>query len=303
MKAKVLFGMILVAGSLFWSCQKEEVLNLPEENLQLKSVPGQSVCQPEFIPLVTRQNTDVGSLVILNDSDFLYVTFVANDSYTISETHLWVGVNVDDVPQNGNDIPTPGKFPFRSTISADHSFTINLSDIYLKSEILEGKSVYLFAHTVLTNNETGETESAWSAGETFGTQRWGSYSVIQCCNPEENPSGCYPHLANCGNKMYGESLYYDNISGGDQDIYTDNGEIAGTIIYTNNKFYFNFYQDWMFNSLSTDPLVLINGYSEPGGDSTLLYSGDPEFNFGGSDTVSVSNFQYYKLELKIQYCQ
>ena len=302
MKTKVLFGMILVAGSLFWSCQKDEVLNLQEENLQLKSAPGQSVCPPEYISLTTRQNTEVGNLVISNDIDFLYVTFVANGSYTLSETHLWAGVNEEDVPKNGNDIPTPGRFPFHSAISTDHSFTINLPDIYLKSEVLEGKSVYLFAHAVLTNNETGETESAWSAGETFGTQRWGSYSVIQCCNPEENPSGCFSHTAKCGNMINGE-LYYDNTSGGDQNIYADNGEIAGTVIYTNDKFYFNFDQDWMFNDSSTDPLVLINGYSGPGGDLTFLYSGDPEFNFGGSDTVSVPYYPYYTLELKIQYCQ
>lgn len=302
MKAKVLFGMILAAGCIFWSCQKDEVLNLPEENLQLKSAPGQSVCQPEYISLTTRQNTDVGYLVIFNDIDFLYVTFVANDSYTISETHLWAGVNEEDVPKNGNDIPTPGRFPFHSAISTDHSFTINLSDIYLKSEILEGKPVYLFAHSVLTNNETKETESAWSAGETFETQRWGSYSVVQCCNPEGNPSGCYPHVANCGNMLNGE-LYYDNTSGGDQNIYADNGEIAGTLIYNNDKFYFNFDQDWMFTSLLSDPLVLIYGYLEPGGDSTLLYSDDPDSNFGGPDTVSVPYYPYYTLELKIQYCQ
>ncbi len=202
---------------------------------------------------------------------------------------------------NKNNIPIPGKFPYKDTGDKNFSFSIQLSKIGNTPELLNGTTIYIYAQAVITNNKTGKTESAWSAGETFGSQRWGMYSVYDCCITDDIPgSGCYAHVAYCGIK-FDNVFFYDNRKGGDQIIMADNGEVAGTVIYKNGKFHFNFTQDWSFTNLLPDPIVLIHGCYKPNTSETPLFSGDPEYN-QGPYTASVSYYPYYKLELNIQYC-
>lgn len=299
----VLF-IVFFAASIFLGCEKGDHLIVPDENIQLKSVPGmpgQPGCDPVYIPLIAAQNSNVGYLIVSNDAEVLNVKYDASDSHTISEVHLWAGTEIANVPMNKNKVPVPGKFPYHAAGLDTYSFTINLAEIYKYPEmLLEGKPIYLFAYAVLVNNETGEQEAAWSAGETFGSKRWGMYSEFQCCPPDGNPSGCFPHIANCGSNISGV-FYYDNRKAGDQLISADNGEVAGTVKYANGKFYFNFSQSWMFNSSADNP-VLINGYFEPDGEKTELYTGGPTLSYG-EITVPVSFYRFYELQLMIQYCR
>jgi len=312
MKTKLLITFILLISSMFWSCQDVILIDRMEEleaaetemiqeEMSLKSYPGQPNCGPKYVPLIAAQNINVGDLIISNTDEILKVKFLNDLDYPISSVHLWVGTEISQVPMNKNFIPVPGKFPYKDKGDNNFSFEIPLSDIDNKEDLLTNKPVYLFAHAIITNIKTGETESVWSAGETFGSQRWGMYSVYQCCNLDDIPgSGCYPYVAYCGSKFNNE-FFYDNRKGGDQIIMAENGEVAGTVIYKNGKFHFNFTQDWMFTDLLPDPVVVIHGCYAPNTTETQLFSGDPESN-QGPYTASVSYYPYYRLKLNIQYC-
>jgi len=313
MKTKLLIALILLTSNTFWSCQDVVLIDRMEEleavetemiqeEMSLKSAPGTPICTPKYIPLLAGQNLNVGNLKISNTNEVLKVKFVNDPYYSVSSAHLWVGTEISQVPMNKNDIPVPGKFPYKDTGDNNFSFEIPLSDIDNPEELLNNKPVYLFAHAIITNIKTGETESVWSAGETFGSQRWGMYSVYHCCIPDDIPgTRCDPYVANCGSKI-DNVFFYDNRKGGDQIIMAENGEVAGTVIYKNGKFYFNFTQDWMFTDLLSDPILVIHGCYKPNTTETELFSGDPESN-QGPDTASVSYYPYYKLELKVQYCR
>ena len=314
MKTKLLIAVILLTSSMFWSCQDVVLIDrvdeleaieteFVQEEMSLKSTEfiTDAVCIPKQIPLIAGQNSNVGSLIISNTADVLNVEFSANSSCTIKAIHLWVGINGEEVPMNKNKIPIPGKFPISGRNISKYCFKVKLADIDTNVDaLLNGKTIYLFAHAVVTNNVTGATESAWSQGKTFGTKRWGTYSVYACCDPQVVTAGCYPHMANCGNKFDGV-YFYDNTKGGSQKIVADNGEVAGTVVYTNGKFYFNFTQDWMFTNLLPDPVVLIHGCDNPTTNQTIVYSDKPEYN-QGPYTATVSYYPYYKLELNIQHC-
>ena len=305
MKTKVLIGMILVLGSVVWSCNDKESVLFVEEGIQLKSETFASSllpCDPEYIPLIAGQNADIGNLIVYNDFDILRVEFQANLSHTLSEVHLWIGTEISEVPVNKNNIPIVGKFPFHAKQTSDYSFTIDLSDIDEPEVLLDGKPIYLFAHAIVVDDVTGEVETAWSAGECLSSNRWNMYTTYSCCLKSGGTSGCYPHPAMCGRIIDGE-YFYDNKKAGDQIIYTENGKVAGTIIYDQGKFTFNFSQNWMFTGLLGDPIIDINGYYKPDGDATLLFSDAPPDKSYGPYTVSVSYYPYYKLKLNIQNCR
>ncbi len=292
--------LILLAG-IIWGCKKNEMPTVAEKNLMLKSG---TICETfdnfKEIPLLTGQNMQVGKLIVSNNDEYLSVKFVSDEPFTLSEVHLWVGTCPDDVPANKKGIPIPGKFDYKA--SDRNCFMIELSDIYQNPEMLLGgdETIYIFAHAEVANNEPSEKESAWSAGESFGTKHWSTYSSYKCVAVGR---GCFPNVAHCGSKIDGV-FYYNNKKGGDQIIYVDNGEVAGTVRYETGKFYFNFSQSWSFTDLfpASEPIIEIFGYYEPGYISTLLFADEPPENPGGPYSVSVSPYPYFKLNLKIQYC-
>lgn len=304
MKAKILVGMMLVVGSLFWSCQNEEILVLPEETLQLKSgMPGYvPICDPIAYDLIAGQNLVVGKMKVSNNANILNVEFEAKELLKFSEVQLWVGTNINNVPMNKNKIPLPGKFTYKAENLDEYCFSIQLSDIYeIPEMLLEGKPIFLFAHLKVKNINDDEYESAWSDGITLDSQRWGTYSEFSCCHPEGGGGGCFPHIAYGGIEIDGIK-YYDNMEKGRQIITADIGEIIGDVENDKGILKFNFDQDWMFTDLAS-PEVIITGYYSPGEDGIEIYSGAP---LSPTPPIfyycPVSYYNYYKIELNVQYC-
>ncbi len=310
MKAQIFVGILMVYGCLFCSCQNEEMLNVPEEMLseteemvQLKSATGSlSLCASTYIPLITGQNSVCGDLIIGNTIDMLNVSFVPNSSHTLLEVHLWIGTEMADIPINKSNIPVPGKFPYKGTGFPHFTFSIDLTDICEDpQELLEGKDLYVVAHTQLMNNDTGLEESAWSAGEQLSANGWSMCTSYKYCISYGGTSGCLPGVATCGMKIDDE-YYFNNKKGGDQIIYVQSGEVAGTVEYSDGKFHFNFSQNWMFTDLLDDPVIEIFGYDEPCSIGAELYSGPP-IPDSGPYAVDVPNYPYYQLELNVQQCR
>lgn len=303
MKRISFFLMSVLSLGLFLACQKDEVSEEASEMVFVKSssLELSSICNPVSYSLVTN-NGQVGYLELSNNETSIHVKYQANASMRISEVQLWVGVNKYDVPMNRNKVPIPGKFTYKVSEKKNYEFNIELASIYHIPEILlEGKPIYVFAHASLVNKESGKVESAWSEGYTFGTNRWGTYSVFSCCHPAGG-AGCFTHKAFGGMKI-NKDFYYDNIKKGKQNISADVGEIIGSVENDNGnlKFYFN--QDWMFTDLIT-PEIIITGYYNPDEEGHEIYSGPPlspkppvYYYYG-----QISPYNYYKIELQVQYC-
>ncbi len=306
---KRMFFLITIAtvitGSVLWGCKKDELLVLSgNEQVMLKSaaIAMEKECLPSVYPLVTRNNREIGHITVSNGGSILTVEFAGN-GLAVSEVQLWIGTDPSMVPKNNNDVPVPGKFPYKA--SDYTAFHVPLSELFepVPGGSYDGNEVYIFFHAEFEDSENKRNDkiSAWSEGTAFMTSRWGSYSTYTVCAP---PSGCFPSIAFGGDTFENEVYYYDNTGGGGgiQDIHTENGKVAGTVQYTSEALSFSFEQEWMFTDLLPAPLVLVYGYNDqPGTDPILVFEGEPTI-IQESVTVPVPYYNYYKIQLKLQEC-
>ncbi|MCX7028487.1 MAG: hypothetical protein NT061_13625 [Spirochaetes bacterium] len=65
----------------------------------------------EVFPLTAGQHIDAGTVSIWRDSAKLYVKYETNSSFTINQTHVWVGTSLTQVPVNNQGNLAPGQFP------------------------------------------------------------------------------------------------------------------------------------------------------------------------------------------------
>jgi len=104
--------------------------------------------EPDVFTLYAGQNIDVGNVEVWNDTVNLYVKYVADDPWCLTETHLHVATSLGVIPQkNGN--PIPGKFDYKDEHDcvADCTYTIPLAGPDVK--------LFIAAHAVVERTETG----------------------------------------------------------------------------------------------------------------------------------------------------
>lgn len=128
------------------------------------------------------QTIDVGNLTVTNDETNLYVTFNYENGWVAGQTHLYVG-SVDGLPVNGSGTPIPGHFPYATThdpMVTSYTYTIPLAGL--------GNCFIIAAHseTHLLDGDGNiiQSETGWSYGTEFNSNRWGWYSeyCVQTCD-------------------------------------------------------------------------------------------------------------------------
>lgn len=65
--------------------------------------------------LYAGQTIDSGDVIVWNDADHLYVKFVTEDGWELTETHLAVETKLADIPQTKTGNPKPGNFEYSTT--------------------------------------------------------------------------------------------------------------------------------------------------------------------------------------------
>lgn len=127
------------------------------------------ICEPPLCQtdLIAGQNWDspAGVVTVEDNGEHLYVTFETTSSWSLDDTHLYVGTVV----------PTkaaPGKFPYK----ARAEYIIPLSDFGVNC----GDTLYIAAHAVVSKE--GQQETAWadSYGISFG-KGWAMYFKYEVC--------------------------------------------------------------------------------------------------------------------------
>jgi hypothetical protein len=91
----------------------------------------------------TSKGTLVGSVTAKIMGSELHVEYDVNAPWVLTETHLWVGENLKDVPKNA----APGQFPFKKYVDYETKvhFVVDLSAL----GIAPGDPVYIAAHAVV----------------------------------------------------------------------------------------------------------------------------------------------------------
>lgn len=124
--------------------------------------------------LLSGQTIDAGELLVTNDKENLYVTYMTSDGWKIDETHLYVG-NLEGLPTNNSNTPEPGQFPMKGNHDGltTVTYTIPLSSLNRDCYIIAAHS----SVSKTGNGGSGSSETSWSDGTKFpNTTRWGYYS-------------------------------------------------------------------------------------------------------------------------------
>jgi len=106
-----------------------------------------------YFGIIAAQNYNIGTTIVWNDANNLYVGFELEDGWFATNSHL----NITDQLPTGNQIP--GQFPYKTVHNPPVSqYLYSVSHSY---EV--GKKIYTLLHISVTRN--GNSETAWAGGE------------------------------------------------------------------------------------------------------------------------------------------
>ncbi len=204
------------------------------------TMPGEDeVCGMDSVDLFAGQTIDVGSLIIANDEENLYVSYELVDGWLLKETHVHVGCSLDDFPLTKNGNPKVGNFAYQMVFDPymdTYALAIPLADIACFAEC--GDALIVGAHAaVVLLNDVGEEiqgETAWGDGPGFPGKNWFTYSEYETACCEEEP----PEPEECAEP-------------GDFRTQTQGG--WGTVCNGNNP---GCYRDANFGTVFPDGLIL-----------------------------------------------
>ena len=141
----------------------------------------QTACGDVF-PILAGQHHNIGNLsVVLGNNQDICVTYEIAGEWTLVEWHMWIGQEASTWPETRHGNPKIGQFPYGThkgdaTTATHATMCVELTDIYHVSPLqcTLGSSipdVVVAAHAVVRNEDTQNTETAWSVGDTITSPR------------------------------------------------------------------------------------------------------------------------------------
>lgn len=151
------------------------------------------VCVNNPYLLTAGQHINAGSLEVVNDGQFLYVTY--NTAGVFGNLHLWVGNDLLNVPSVNNGpnagTPIPGKFPYTADASGLQNYTFKVPLAQAGNPYKCGTVVYFLAHAEVSgdmngdgSNDGNQTAFGGNTGVNISSPgRWYFYDTytVQCC--------------------------------------------------------------------------------------------------------------------------
>ena len=130
--------------------------------------------------LIAGQNIPVGSVIIENDEQHIYVTYQTDGDWLITETHLDVAAMPEDLKQTRTGNPVPGRFAYQSQHDPGVTTVTHTIDLSAWPSISQ---FYIAAHCVVVSGAGSET--AWAEGMNFPGNNWAMYVdyLRQDCAP------------------------------------------------------------------------------------------------------------------------
>ena len=148
------------------------------------------VCVDVVVDLIAGQNEVIGTVTVSEDEDDITVAYSLTGDWYMTESHLHLAEDCDDIPQTGSGNPQVGKFDY----SMDHDpavqefeYEINKADAGFDDE----SELCIAAHAAVFEDGDGDgtfddeerEETAWGEGERF-TERgnWAMHFEYEVCD-------------------------------------------------------------------------------------------------------------------------
>ncbi len=140
--------------------------------------------------LYAGQTIDAGDLNIEVVDEQLVITYNTSGGWEASETHLWVGTDLADMPQTRQGNPKIGGFPY----SGADSYSIPLTQLGFSCPSADAE-YYVAAHAAVQLSDGSgnviQSETAWADGDRFVQKgMWGTFTTItlSCATVDEPPA-------------------------------------------------------------------------------------------------------------------
>jgi hypothetical protein len=148
-----------------------------------------AVCGTTTWTLWAGQTINVGTLTVENDTTNIYVTYTLTyPNASFGTLHLWVGNDLDNVPQNNQGIPVPGQFPYKTPTpdgTTTYTFVVPLKDLKIQ-DITKAcpLKLYVVAHAEVIideGNPEPRNETAFGGDHEGPGPRWWFYAEYNLC--------------------------------------------------------------------------------------------------------------------------
>jgi len=116
---------------------------------------------PDVFTLYAGQHINVGTVEVWDDTVNLYVKYVVNDPWRLTETHLHVAASLEDIPQTKGGNPIPGQFEYKG----EHDYETEVLYEILLTWDWDPCGLYIAAHAVVAKPIEGCWETIWGIGE------------------------------------------------------------------------------------------------------------------------------------------
>jgi LruC domain-containing protein len=130
--------------------------------------------------LINVDNLEIGTVVIGNDIDSLYITVNTKDQWFINETHIFIGEK-RNVPIDESLSIDKENFPIKSShdpVVQSYQFTMSLKDFSACEDII----VHVSAKRLSNNGDLLEEKSAWLDGSNLEGIATNGFYVNYCLN-------------------------------------------------------------------------------------------------------------------------
>ncbi|WP_029036040.1 hypothetical protein [Salinimicrobium xinjiangense] len=173
---KRIYLLIVIFALASCSVDNEEIISEAGTLETLNAVVEIDGCESESYSFA-----NAGAIEVINDSDFLYVSIVANDMYALNHTKLHVADSEADFPTVGKGNLPPGKMEYKESFEPaveSYTFKFPLSDY-------EG-CIFIASQSVFSN---GAGSGTYWAGDIAGASgNWAYFEYcIQVCEPQDPP--------------------------------------------------------------------------------------------------------------------
>lgn len=133
------------------------------------------------------RNIEVGTVTVSNDLENIYVKYETIAGWYLTETHLAIATELEDIPQTKKGNPKVGHFPYQEVHNppvAEYTYEIELEPDYT-----HGTEILITAHSVVAKmNKAGKTikeETAWGGELRFPGNNWATYFNYELILPNK----------------------------------------------------------------------------------------------------------------------
>lgn len=153
---------------------------------------GYGECLPSVVggqaqfALLAGQSINAGTVTVTVDGAALKVRYQTSAGWELSETDMWVGTSLSDLPETKQGNPSPGQFPYKASSlsgATAYEFSVPLQSPAINFDCPTSNAVYyLAAHASLKKRNVDgsyQQETGWSDGSRITTRgNWATFSTF-----------------------------------------------------------------------------------------------------------------------------